>query len=329
MALFVGLVLYSCSSPRQLVYKNPITNGIEKGGLRDCQVFKDGNKWYMTGTCYPVWKGANPGVILYSSKNLTNWSAEKYLIERASLDSTVWYYDRFWAPEIHKIKGQYYLLFNSRNETQKYAHDRGTCVAVSKKLKGPYTVLTKDKPFSKGIDLSFFEDSDGKVYANWHEDDYIMCAEVNMKTMEPLNPYIALSPGSVWDKAGIEGSYMIKNKDIYYMFYSSWTRGYEIGYATSKSPLGPWIKAKENPIYGAQDKMRCKKYGGVYTGDESNPFGQIGHNSVFVGPDGRYWLSCHGIIGSSDPMLVIEPFSIVNDRIIIDKPSTKQKTIKW
>jgi beta-xylosidase len=329
IVIIISIISYSCSNSKQFLYKNPITKGLQKGGLRDCQISRDGNKWYMTGTCYPVWKGENPGVILYSSDDLLNWSVEKYLIERSSLDSTVWYYDRFWAPEIHKIKGKYYLLFNSRNETKQYSHDRGTCVAVSDYLKGPYRILTQEKPFSKGIDLSFFEDSDGKVYANWHEDNFIMCAEVDMKTMQPLNSYVALSPDSAsWDVAGIEGSYMIKDDGTYYMFYSSWSRGYEIGYATSDSPMGPWKKADNNPIYGAQDKKYCERYGGIYTGNGNNPFGQIGHNSVFVGPNGNYWISCHGIIGNGDPMLIIEPFSIKDKKITIGEPSTDLKKIK-
>lgn len=194
--LLLGIILYGCSpSKNSFTYKNPITEGIDKGGLRDCQVIRDHGKWYMTGTCAPVHVGANPGVSLYSSDDLKNWSFEKYLVSRAELDSSVWYYDRFWAPEIHKIKNKYYLLFNSRNETEMFKHDRGTCIAVSDKLTGPYEVLTEKEPFSEGIDLSFFEDSDGKVYANWHEDEYIMCAEVNMETMKPVNSYIALSPG--------------------------------------------------------------------------------------------------------------------------------------
>lgn len=329
--LLLGIILYGCSpSKNSFTYKNPITNGIQEGGLRDCHVFRDNGKWYMTGTCYPVWRGANPGVALYSSDDLLNWKFEDHLIKRAELDSTVWYYDRFWAPEIHKIKGKYYVLFNSRNESKTHPHGRGTGIAVSDNLMGPYKVLTEKEPFSAGIDLSFFEDTDGKVYANWHDKEYIMCAEVDVENMRPVNTYIALAPDSVgWDKAGIEGSYMIKDGDTYYMFYSSWSRGYEIGYATSDSPMGPWTKSADNPIYGAQDRDVCEKYGSVYSGNDSIPFRQVGHNSVFKGPDGEYWISCHGIVDDSDPMLVIEPFSIRDKKIIIGKPSVELRTVTW
>ncbi len=321
-------MLYSCSNLRTFEYKNPISDGVGKGGLRDCQIIRDNGQWYMTGTCAPVHIGANPGVILYKSDDLKHWTFEKYLIERSKLDSSVWYYDRFWAPEIHLIKNKYYLLFNSRNETENYKHGRGTCVAVASKLDGPYNVLTQEKPFSKGIDLNFFEDTDGKVYANWHEEDYIMCSEVDMSTMQPINTYIALSPtNGTWDFAGIEGSYMMKDKGKYYMFYSSWSRGYEIGYATADSPLGPWIKSLDNPIYGAQDPGACQRYGGIYCGNQKNPFLRIGHNNVFIGPDGGYWLSCHCIMKGHDPEPIIEPFKIKDEKIIIGKASTSAKKV--
>lgn len=324
------LALCGCSNMKTFVYQNPITDGIEKGGLRDCQVIRDNGKWYLTGTCSPVHVGANPGVKLYKSDDLNHWTFDKLLIDRTKLDSSYWYIDRFWAPEIHVINGKYYLLFNSRNETKKYTHGRGTCVAVADNIEGPYTVLTQDKPFSKGIDINFFQDTDGKVYADWHEEDYIMCAEVDMKTMQPKNSYIALAPtNGSWDLAGIEGSYMMKDKNTYYLFYSSWLRGYEIGYATSDSPMGPWTKSPDNPIYGAQDPGACQRYGGTYSGDPKNPFLRVGHNNVFIGPDGGYWLSCHGIVKGKGPMLVIEPFKIKNGRIIIGKPSVKAKKVRY
>lgn len=50
-----------------------------------------------------------------------------------------------------------------------------------------------------------------------------------------------------WDSIGIEGAYVIKENGQYYLFYSSWTRGYEIGYATASKITGPWKSMKEIP----------------------------------------------------------------------------------
>ena len=59
-------------SPSPLVYQNPISAGIDPAGVRDCQVFRDGDRWYMVATSAPFIKGPNPGVRLYSSNTLTD-----------------------------------------------------------------------------------------------------------------------------------------------------------------------------------------------------------------------------------------------------------------
>jgi beta-xylosidase len=48
-----------------------------------------------------------------------------------------------------------------------------------------------------------------------------------------------------------EGSYMIKHDGLYYIMYSAnffGGKNYAVGYATSRSPLGPFVKAANNPV---------------------------------------------------------------------------------
>lgn len=326
----IDYVSRTVKSNKFFSYTNPITNGIE-GGIRDAQVFFDNGKYYMTGTSAPFWEGANPGVKLYSSDDLLNWKFEKLLIDRAKLDPSVWYYDRFWAPEIHKIKQKYYLLFNSRNQSERYKHSHGTAVAVADQLTGPYRILSEKKPFTGGNDLSFFEDTNGKVYAYWNGAKVMNAAEVDMGDMSIIGKPTQIftpDPGT-WDQIGIEGPYMFKRDGIYYLMYSSWTRGYEIGYATSRSPLGPFVKYINNPVYGAQSKEACQKAGLPFTGDINSPFRAVGHNEVFKGPDGRLWLSAHGIVDGKDPSLVIDPIDFdPHGNIIAINPSYTTQTIK-
>ena len=116
------------------------------------------------------------------------------------------------------------------------------------------------------------------------------------------------------------------NRETYYLFYSSWTRGYEVGYATSQKITGPWKKFPDNPIYGGQDSATCIKRGIPYAGDRNAPFSHVGHTNVFNGPDGRFWLSCHGILASDSrgiPMLMIEPLEFdAKGNLTIGKPDT-------
>jgi xylan 1,4-beta-xylosidase len=207
--------------------------------------------------------------------------------------------------------------------------------------------------------LTFFEDTDKKVWAFWNRgrEFGIGFAQIDLNTGKLLTqPTTAIKPAKVdfdiqangdttkvpnydgrpmpkvskyydWDAIGIEGAYLIKENNQYYLFYSSWTRGYEIGYATADKITGPWTKHDNNPIYGAQSKSTCEKNNIQYTGDEKSPFSQVGHNQIFKGPDGKYWLSCHGILKANEgkqpkPFLVIDPISFdKKGNIVVKGPS--------
>lgn len=358
---------YDNTQKRTFSYCNPIGNGINPKGIRDCQIFRDGDKWYMTATAFPHWSRQesnevlNEGVPLYTSNDLLNWQFIDYVVKRPS--KTSWYYRRFWAPEIHKINGKYYATFNCSNpEIGRNGQWMGLAVADS--VEGPYTVITEEEPLGAGNDLMLFQDDDGKVYGfyNRGKEFGIGFCEIDLKKgkfvgeriscirpeksdlaydatgkllMTPnldgnLIPKVAKYYG--WDAIGIEGAYVVKRDGTYYLFYSSWSRGYEIGYATAKSLHGTWTKHEGNPIYGAMSKAACEKNGFEWSGDENNPFNQVGHNEVFTGPDGRLWLSCHGITNANPdrPMLVIDPIDFDESGNIIKKnPSYTPQTVKW
>lgn len=74
-----------------------------------------------------------------------------------------------------------------------------------------------------------------------------------------------------------EGSVTFKKDGTYYIMYSANHFGgqyYAVGYATAKSPLGPYTKAANNPIL-----QKNTEKGGAVTG--------TGHNSIAYSPDGR------------------------------------------
>lgn len=361
-----GLIT-SCNEENVFKYQNPIRSGIDEKGLRDCQILRDGDSWYMTGTAYPHWSRQetndklNPGVPLYKSDDLLNWEFISHIVERPSADK--WYYRRFWAPEVHKLNGKYYASFNCSNPEMGYK-GQNAGYAVADKIEGPYTVVTEEKPLVGGNDLTFFQDEDGKIWAFWNAGRVfgIGFAQIDLETATFLTkPTSAICPGKVdfaydesgkvikesngagvqkdkvskyyeWDSIGIEGAYVIKENDTYYLFYSSWTRGYEIGYATAKNITGPWVKHSSNPIYGAQSTAACKKNGFIWEGDSNSPFNQVGHNEIFVGPDGRYWISCHGITSEHPdcPSLVIDPIWFdENGDIKSDGPSYTEQIVIW
>ena len=85
-----------------------------------------------------------------------------------------------------------------------------------------------------------------------------------------------------WERrrgAVTEGPWMLKRDGVYYLMYSgSGANGpeYSIGYATSKLPMGPFVKYAGNPI--------AKQGNGV--------FGP-GHHCVVEGVDGGLWMVYH------------------------------------
>jgi beta-xylosidase len=116
-----------------------------------------------------------------------------------------------------------------------------------------------------------------------------------------------------------EGSYTFKHGDTYYMMYSANHFGgenYAVGYATAKSPLGPYRKATNNPVL---EKNTGK--GGEVTG--------TGHNSIAFSPDGRQMFCVyHGRTKASgkDRVVFIDDMKIRQDgKLVVAGPTTGVK----
>lgn len=113
-----------------------------------------------------------------------------------------------------------------------------------------------------------------------------------------------------------EGSVIFKKNDMYYMMYSAnffGGKNYAVGYATGKTPLGPFTKSPTNPV--------LQKNGEV-TG--------TGHNSITWSPDGKEMLCVyHGrTAATGDERLVfIDKMEILkNGELVVHGPTLAEKT---
>ena len=112
-----------------------------------------------------------------------------------------------------------------------------------------------------------------------------------------------------------EGSTTFKKGNTYYIMYSANHFGgqnYAVGYATGKTPLGPFTKASNNPIL---QKNTAK--GGNVTG--------TGHNSITYSPDGKeMFIVYHGrTLGTGDDRVVfIDRMKVTNGKITVEGPTT-------
>lgn len=112
-----------------------------------------------------------------------------------------------------------------------------------------------------------------------------------------------------------EGSTTFKKGNTYYMMYSANHFGgqyYAIGYATARSPLGPYKKATNNPVL-----QKNTDRGGSVTG--------TGHNSIAYSPDGKEMFCVyHGRTAQTgdNRVVFIDRMQVKDGQITILGPTT-------
>ncbi|MBE6719786.1 MAG: hypothetical protein E7571_03890 [Ruminococcaceae bacterium] len=305
---------------KELSYHNPIGTDVVRN-IRDPFILLDGDTYYLTGTIPPYWNGKSEGVKLWKSSDLLHWEEVGFILHRSVANADSWYRDYWWAPEIHKKNGRFYLTVNCRND--ELGVGQNPLLAVSDRIDGDYTLINADNPlFTKqkcdcgkviipdGNDANLFTDSDGKTYITVCSFDGIFLYEIDLDTATLIGkPTLVVAPSEDgWDTKN-EGQFIICHGGKYYCFYSSFTRSYEVGVAVASSIHGPWVKDARNPII--------------------TPIGvdglqHSGHNSVFSDKKGQLWTAYH-ITMDADPdtqLLAIDRIDFdKNGNVITDAPT--------
>ncbi|HEX9601469.1 MAG TPA: family 43 glycosylhydrolase, partial [Mariniflexile sp.] len=169
----------------------------------------------------------------------------------------------FWAPDIVEGKdGKYYLYFgNCQAGCNIYGYVSDTPVGPWTKLNEDDTpVIAHNFPRSgfPSLDAQFFTDTDGKVYAYWgtwvHYNGGYAVGELNTDTMtdivNPINIPLEQTPDP------FEAAYMMKKGHTYILMYSGDSchdETYNVRYAYSNSPYGPFTPGKNNPILSTNE----------------------------------------------------------------------------
>jgi xylan 1,4-beta-xylosidase len=336
-------------------YTNPITRDTSIS-MRDHCIIKVGNQWYCTGTSNPVWTGPNPGVRLLVSDDMIHWRQHSWLIDANKLPADCPYNGRFWAPEIHYIKNKYWLTVNSgkvTDEDPKGMKTHSIWLFVSDQVTGPYKLLNGPLTPQYNNDATLFEDEDGQTYL-YCSGNGLFQAKIDLpsgKIIGKIQKFLdKREPGyPEWMVGGIEGPFVIKKDGIYFMFFSTWTRGYEVGLLKSKTPLGPWELASREPIFGTRKKGYRPElavsggYANLKFQDTEDPYCETGHNALFVGPDGKLWSSCHYIMydkrpypycpdlqaWEKTPQMGIEPVYYNNGMFYIKGPTWTEQSVEY
>lgn len=172
-----------------------------------------------------------------------------------------------WAPEIHWIKGTYFIVY--------CMNPGGTSIArsVSGKPEGPYVrqECSQDTQFKNRIDASLFWDDDNEVYytdgacAIWHmNDDMTAIAKKSNGEEEYIS---AQAPAK-------EGGFLFKRNGIYYATAAEFDEhgGYD-------------------SVVGMNKTGKCLTKGAY---QEVHWLYTLGHNGYFEDKEGNWWATMFG-----------------------------------
>lgn len=279
--IILGILINSCgdavngteSTPHEFAGEPTYQNPVIKGFNPDPSICRVGDDYFLVTSSFEYF----PGVPLYHSTDLVNWTQIGNVLDRDSqLDlEGVAPSGGIFAPTLRYHDGTFYMITTN----------------VSR---GQNILVITDDPFGKwsdpvviqkqNIDPSLFFDDDGKVYytgtSPWEENSApgIYQAEVDLKTGELLTEYKL-----IWEGTGgryPEGPHLYKIGDMYYLMISE--GGTEMGHfvtmARSDNPWGPFEECPHNPILTNRNEPF------------NNPVQNSGHADLVQDPDGKWWM---------------------------------------
>ena len=255
-------------------FRNPVI----PGDFADPTVIRFGNKYYAAGTS-SEWAPHYP---IFESDDLINWD----YVGPAFQTKPEWTKSSFWAPEFYVLNGKVFLYYTARRASDGVSY---IGVAVTDDLKKGFQDHGCLVEFGKeAIDAFVFND-DGKLYISWkaygldQRPIELLCSELSSDGLRLIGePFMLLRDD---DKIGMEGQYIYKKGDYYYIVYS--IRGccgarsnYAVSVARSKSFKGPYEYYEGNPILQGND----------------NDVQSCGHGTAIELSDGKMYYLFHAYI---------------------------------
>lgn len=224
-------------------------------GLADPDVMLDHGIYYLYGT------RDQAGFPVYSSTDLLHWKRgpEVFRCRRG-----MWGESRYWAPSVIAWHGRYYLFYSCLGPLSRSGGrmSHRVCIAVSDRPTGPFRPYIAPLPLigKAVIDPDVFVDpATGHAYLYFvadmseNEISQIFVARLNDTLTATIGePVLCIQPSQIWEgRFWNEGPDVFERNGIYVMTYSAqfWhSPDYGVGFATSRTPTGPWTKNPGNPI---------------------------------------------------------------------------------
>ena len=237
--------------------------------------------WYLTGTNHP--RGvADRRFSLYFSPDLREWRSLGPMLVRPEYEGSA--KGNYWAPEFLEHGGTHYLYYTADSFGD--PERRFVRVATSGRLAGPYADSGARLVSQPSIDGHpyFVTPGEGWLFYCGNEGNPHVGQLLVDRFVSPTG--LANEPRKVFPGETVpweEGPFVIRHLGFYYLFSSmgNWRDGtYHVRAARSKSIEGPWERLLEN---GAPYRVLRN------AGEQAGP----GHNSIFRGPDGAWWICYH------------------------------------
>lgn len=270
---------------REPTYTNPVTDKDRP----DPGVIFDGGYYWMTHTT----GGPNNGWPLYRSTDMMTWTSMGNMLTSANRPA---FMDdgAFWAPEIHKINGQYVITGTARSTL--YSDRTVIAIATAAEITGPYTVRSTPivgESAVGNLDSTIFQDWDGRVYLIWKRQSNSATAangSIRLRELDPANltqfasgstetVLLNNAGGGAWENNIEEAPEVIHRGSYYYLFYSGSTINttYAVGVARATSLTGTYTRYPGNvPIL-----------------QSNSTWGGPGHGAFVQDVDGTWWFYYH------------------------------------
>ncbi len=255
-------------------YVNPVI----PGDFADPTVIRFDGKYYAAGTS-SEWA---PHYLIFESVDIINWS----YVGPAFKNKPDWTKASFWAPELYVHNGKIFLYYTARRVSDNVSY---IGVASTDDIKKGFTDHGCLVAFEKEAIDAFVFDDNGKMYISWkaygldQRPIELLCSELSPDGLRLVGePFSLLKDDS---RQGMEGQYMFKKGDYYYIIYSILgccgpRSNYAVSVARSKSFKGPYEKFEGNPILQGD-------------GDEVQ---SCGHGTAVETPEGKMFYLFHAYV---------------------------------